>query len=303
MNVWIKSWVEKQHFAKLVNCLERLEVAAIGANASPNLREIEKVLVDFVNSGDMSEITRKEVESISANLHHRALFSSKALRMAESTRYAILLTMLGTDLSSQEDSLKQDEFVFSSPGDWYIVNFGPDDLLIDVYDLPQNWSNEVFDKELALGEKRSVILQKGSHFFVDASLVVVDYNSNGKSIVMSLITRVGMNLNWSFSKRTRKAFTATPATAPLGRIQQSLQLGAIMADGNFELTQAFIERAKAYTDHDAHYIRWAAIRAIFYLDPLAAEEFLVNAASDQHPHVRNAAAQTLVQLKTMEASD
>jgi hypothetical protein len=292
MNVWIKSWVEKQHFAKLVNCLEKLEVATIGANARSNLREIEKVLVDFVNSGDMSEITKKEVESISANLHHRALFSSKALRMAESTRYAILLTMLGTDLSSQEDSLKQDEFVFSSPGDWYIVNFGPDDLLIDVYDLPQNWNNEVFDKELTLGEKKSVILQKGSHFFVD-----------GKSIVMSLITRVGMNLNWSFSKGTRKAFTATPATAPLGRIQQSLQLGAIMADGNLELTQAFIERAKSYTDHDAHYIRWAAIRAIFYLDPLAAKEFLVNAASDQHPHVRNAAAQTLVQLKTMEASN
>jgi HEAT repeat protein len=48
-----------------------------------------------------------------------------------------------------------------------------------------------------------------------------------------------------------------------------------------------------YTEQNAHYIRWAAVRAIFYLDPIAAKEFLLNAASDKHPHVRKAATQTL----------
>ena len=55
--------------------------------------------------------------------------------------------------------------------------------------------------------------------------------------------------------------------------------------------------AKVAQDHSAHFVRWEALKALGRIDPKRAIESLkVASVSDLHPHVRNAAKKTLLNI-------
>jgi hypothetical protein len=294
MNVNIGNLDRYEVLVALLQSLNRIEHETRNQDIAPaHMANLEEVFSQLANSKEPLQIINDELMFIRDSPSHRSAISSKAFRIANSERFALLLTLHGSDLTSEEDSLKIDDLIFSFPGDWYLANLGPNNVRLKKYPLPDNWSNDIFDQELKLGDPQELCLEKGDSIYIDSKKYIAEYDTFGVSAVLTLLSRNELPLNWAFDKHTFRPVSASPSTARLGRIQQALQLGAEMVDDNAEYLNDFIDHAKHYMNHPVHFVRWAAVSAACYVDSENAENYLKASLTDVHPHNRRAAERTL----------
>jgi hypothetical protein len=94
-------------------------------------------------------------------------------------------------------------------------------------------------------------------------------------------------LAWDYDVRTRQPIACSLVEGTASQVV--FLLGVIEAQGRTDHL-AFVRRALA---HNAHAVRWAAVRALWKLDIAAALAATRASLDDEHPHVRRAAQRTL----------
>lgn len=162
-------------------------------------------------------------------------------------------------------------------------------IVVSRYTLPTAAKNEYFDRTISpqldnSGDWRnSAIRVKSVWTETDA----LDYPLGSRPLFLVLSSRFTHNFEWVYERRTLRPLYHACVRSDYENISLIFELIAA-AD-----VQGSLEHVLPFVDHDVHYIRWEALKAIFYLNRDHGIKLLRRAVNDVHPDLRNAAIRNL----------
>jgi HEAT repeat protein len=92
---------------------------------------------------------------------------------------------------------------------------------------------------------------------------------------------------WVYARETGTPVASLAADPHDARLEAAMRLLRVLGH------TAAAPVVASFATHDAHFVRWTAIRHTMGLDPERGVELLRAALDDPHPHVRNAARKAL----------
>jgi HEAT repeat protein len=103
-----------------------------------------------------------------------------------------------------------------------------------------------------------------------------------------------LDFSWQYDPSTLRPFQAVSPNVNAYRLYYATKLLAeVHAEGS-------AESLLRISEHKAHFVRWAAMQALFRLDHGRAAERLTAALDDAHPSIRNASRKALDRLATWQ---
>lgn len=182
---------------------------------------------------------------------------------------------------------RDSRFIYSQPFDGFIAPLGDKPLTFNVYAAPTNCDWNVFDRNISLTfvEKRTI--RAGQFLKIDNKHYVYDFVFEHKTLALKFVSAVNSVQHWAFDPMTLRpiqAISANPMDAELVNIAEVL--GAFRDRSSLELLESL-------SRHESHHVRWEAIKSLGKIDADQAFKRVVDARSDPHPHIRNAAQKTL----------
>lgn len=190
------------------------------------------------------------------------------------------------------------ELLTSLASDFVLLNLGPADLLLDCFHLPQGWSHEVFDPEVALEEPRAQVLKPGQAKYLDSSSTVprLSVEPNTAGIFLRISSTRGRSQVWNFRAGDRTAVFPAASMIESSRLKIAANLlGAVAksSDRVDQTVEVLRDNLISYPEHD---VRWAALQNICLIDRVTGEGLLRAALRDPHPHVAAAARRSIERL-------
>jgi hypothetical protein len=180
----------------------------------------------------------------------------------------------------------------STIGDHVMIGcYGPGTLHMDVYRHSRAPSIEVFDPTNELDVKKSIAIAPfETHAFRAGVDAVVERSPVGSACMLLFVYRNAVPIRWMHDPATKKPVRAVSADQQTYRMDFAARTLARM---DYEPAVPTLEDMY---NHPRHFVRWAAVRELVLLDPVRGRALLERAASDPHPHVRNAAKRTLEKM-------
>jgi hypothetical protein len=157
--------------------------------------------------------------------------------------------------------------------------------------FPEGYRNDTFDPDLRLIEVSTGALNQGEVARIGPEQVF-DLAVNQPVALLRLTSAPVNQLEWLFSREGLRAWKASDA-----RLRDTQARIAALSLGRLA-TRACLEPLVALTAHPHHAVRWTAVQGIGRLSRAIAIEHLKVAATDRHPHVRQAAARALERIES-----
>jgi hypothetical protein len=182
-------------------------------------------------------------------------------------------------------------YIHSLPYHAMYAAVGQRGLTCNVYELPSNFRNDVFDPTLRLfpagqltAEPLEVLcMRSGGHAYD----VVVE----APTPILKFMTTAMHPLEWLFTKNGLQAWQANDSDLSFTQLRVAADVAGRIAH------QSSLEPLKKLTRHEHHAVRWAAIQNLARLSRSEAVARLREAINDPHPHVQRAARKTLEKLQ------
>lgn len=182
-------------------------------------------------------------------------------------------------------------YIHSTPFYGMYAPVGTESLYYDIYKLPRDYRNDVFDPAIRLEPAGSGITAPGGILLLQSDQYVYDFRIAKPLTVLKFTTAAFHTMEWLFNRDSLHAWQANDSEL----ISTQLRVAAYVLGRLAHQTS--LEPLELLATHPHHAARWAAIQNLGRLNRTAAQEKLRKALDDPHPHVRNAAAKTLRQLK------
>lgn len=184
-------------------------------------------------------------------------------------------------------------YIHSLPYHAMYAPIGAVGLSCDIYILPKEYRNAVFDPSLALTFERThttppnnaVLLRSGRHAY--------DFRVDRPTVVVKFMTTALDSLEWLFSRNGLQAWQANDTDLSFTQLRVAADVLGQLAH------QSSLGALKRLARHHHHAVRWAAIQNIGRLSRSDAIAELRQAINDRHPHIQRAARKTLEQLKAV----
>lgn len=183
-------------------------------------------------------------------------------------------------------------YIQSDPSLGMCMPVGSESLRYDIYRLPGEYHNTVFDPALRLEPASSGITAPGGVLLLQSEQFVYDFHASRPVTILSFATSPFQTLQWLFNRSTLHAWQANDSELSCTQLRVAAYVLGRLAH------QSSLEPLSDLASHPHHAVRWAAIQNIGRLSRRAVLPLLQHAVNDTHPHVRRAAAKTLQQLST-----
>ena len=186
---------------------------------------------------------------------------------------------------------RSSEHIYSFPFHLMGAVVGKRSLEADLYRLPPEHDGDVFAPSAPAVFAGHRTYGPGEVFTVDSRREAFDVRIAEPVVALKFITTPFMRLQWTFDRQTLKA-TQAIASNPLDSelVTICLTLKAMKRTGS----DALLDRLSR---HPAHFVRWAAIQGLGAVNAEKAVERLKQSLTDEHPHIRRAAAKHLALSK------
>jgi len=157
----------------------------------------------------------------------------------------------------------------------------------DIFELPPEYRNDLFDPTIRLQRVGSGTLERGEVRSLNAQRYVYDLRIEKPVLLLRLSTSPFQTMEWLFNRESLYAWQANDAEVNSTQARVAAYLLGRLAH------QSSLEPLKHLTRHPHHAVRWSAIQAIGRLSRSEAVGALQAALDDPHPHIRRAAESAL----------
>lgn len=172
----------------------------------------------------------------------------------------------------------------------YLV-MGTEALHYDLYRLPEEYRNAVFDPRLKLEAAGNFTVEPGSVLRLDSRRYAYDFRVEKPVLMLKFVTSPVLALEWLFTKNNLQAWQANDADLSFTQMRVAADVLGRLAH------QSSAPYLKQLANYPHHAVRWAAIRNLARVDRAEALVLIQRAVNDPHPHVRQAAQKTLAQAQ------
>lgn len=164
-------------------------------------------------------------------------------------------------------------------------------LTIDIYDLPEHYSNDTFNAHGALRFVERRTLGPGEIIAIDATRTLYRLVAcSGPAIVVYLRSRGAGKIAWNFEEGSLREVDGVSLDLVADRLCFVAQLlGEMRSPSSRGPLQKLFS-------HRSHRVRWAATQALFAVDFGAGLKQLEDAANDPHVSIRETAIRALKQI-------
>jgi len=165
------------------------------------------------------------------------------------------------------------------------------ELVLERYRHVEPYRNDVFDRQAALVRQPDQVLRAMELAEVRAGWEAFRIRSVTRPIPLVLLqSKPALEFAWQYDPGTLLPLQAIcPGSSAYRLFYATKLLGEVSGPRN---TEALLRISR----HKSHFVRWAALQALFAVDLDAARERLAGAVDDPHPRVREAAQSALTRL-------
>jgi HEAT repeat protein len=165
-------------------------------------------------------------------------------------------------------------------------------VTIGRYREPVRSSEEIADcaSRLLFQGDETVAFGRSSYFKAGQDVFSIRNNAPAPALVACLSSAATLTTRSEYDATTLARVRVVAADHTVSRLQLLASVLAEMKDPRA------IPALEGLIAHPAHYVRWAALQAIFCLDREQGAFLLKAAATDAHEHVRSAAIRSLARL-------
>lgn len=228
-----------------------------------------------------ADMLKQELQDIAGDPVHVGDWQPGQLMVHRGSGFALSLSLFETSR----------RYVHTTPYYAMYAPVGQVALHYDIYRLPENYLNAVFDPAQRLERAGSGVTAPGEVLQLQSRQYAYDFRIDQPLLVAKFTTAPFHTLEWLFSKETLRAWQANDSELTATQLRVAAYLLGRLAH------QSSLEPLLLLTTHANHAVRWAAIQGLGRLSRTEAMAKLELAQNDPHPHVRRAAAKTLRQLK------
>ncbi|MDB5978680.1 MAG: repeat protein [Nevskia sp.] len=243
--------------------------------------DLEAEFRRFIDSGCLGELLNRELEKLTANPSYMGDWRPKQLVLHRGRGFALSIGLF--------DQAR--EYIHTTPFFGMYVPIGTESLRYDLYRLPADYRNDVFDAALRLESAGSGTCEPGEVLRLQADRYTYDFKIERPVAVVKFTTAAFQNLEWLFDKDQLQARQANDSELNWTQLRVAAYILGRLAQ------QTSLEPLELLSTHPHHAVRWAAIQNLGRLSRGAALDKLESALDDVHPHVRQAAARTLNQVR------
>jgi HEAT repeats len=234
-----------------------------------------------------------------ADLH---AFSEEATRLIQSDPSCgfracapLLEDLCRSDAFSDLVNYELDRLLFGHTCDMILVPVSRSGITLSRYHQPKPHPNDILDKSRHLTFKGDVTLAFGQSSFFAACEDIFLINSTpheaNPPMLAILITPDKFQIRWEYDSTTLAPVRAIAADNSASRLEFVISLMSTMND-----RAALPVLRELSSSHPAHFVRWAAVQAMFRLDRDTGMQALHCALNDPHEHVRNAASRSIAKI-------
>jgi hypothetical protein len=168
---------------------------------------------------------------------------------------------------------------------------GDTELIVERYRHVPPYRNDLFDPHAALAPLPDVSLTPGRVLDVEAGWDAFRIRAVSRAVPLVLLhSKAVLEFAWQYDAVTLEPRQAIcPRSSAYRLFYATKLLGEVPAAGSAEALLRI-------SGHPSHFVRWAALQALFSVDPAAAQRRLLEATDDPHPRVRQAAQLAAAQL-------
>jgi hypothetical protein len=192
-------------------------------------------------------------------------------------------------------SPQRQDRLFGHTCDMILAPLNPSGITLSRYHQPQPYPNDILDKSRHLTFKGDATLAFGqSSFFAaceDIFLIRSAPQEADPPLLAILITPDKFQIRWEYDSTTLAPVRAIAADISASRIEFVISLMSTMNDLS---ALPVLEELSSF--HPAHFVRWAAVQAMFRLDRNTGMQALHRALNDPHEHVRTAASRSVAKI-------
>jgi hypothetical protein len=165
---------------------------------------------------------------------------------------------------------------------------GPDPVVGDRYEQAAAPDPEVMRAEYPLTRRERVTLREAEVLSLRARRDVFDFLPLPEARYLLILDGPRVHTQqWVYARETGTPVASLAADPHDARLEAAMRLLRVLGH------TAAAPVVASFATHDAHFVRWTAIRHTMGLDPERGVELLRAALDDPHPHVRNAARKAL----------
>ncbi|MFN0141369.1 MAG: HEAT repeat domain-containing protein [Pyrinomonadaceae bacterium] len=262
----------------------------------------ESLFKDLVNSNFVTDLINHELECMVADgLYTLSDFSTSGFYIVQTEKYSLGLAVLEDLAKSQESTLANialnepdaSKRLFGLTSHHMIgVHESGSGLEIECYIQRAPFPIEILEKDKILERQETVILApnevKTFSAYKDAIRIVPP---KSPSVVLYFTSANVGNIRWEYDTSTLAPSKAIATNMNSSRLQWAAECLSVL--GNSESAKAL---EKLYS-HPDHFVRWSALSNLIQIDFESGVALLQSAVdSDDHPHVRKAANESLRML-------
>ena len=182
-------------------------------------------------------------------------------------------------------------YIHSLPYHAMYAAVGNAPLVCNVYELPSNFRNDVFDPSLRLSPLETLKAAPMEVLRMQSGRRAYDLVVEEPTPALKFMTTAMHPLEWLFTKSGLQAWHANDSDLSFTQLRVAADVVGRFAH------QSSLEPLKRLTRHEHHAVRWAAIQNLARLSRSEAIARLREAVNDPHPHVQRAARKTLEKLQ------
>jgi hypothetical protein len=259
----------------------------IQADSDGGFRECSVLLENICRDGAFTDLVNYELDCLLHDDNYVLDASTDSDMLVWRSPFFTLLLKLVTE-PQRKDRL------FGQPFSHILVPINPRGVRLNRYHQPQPQPNDVFDRtrHLVFKCEETIAFGQSTYFKAgeDIAMLHVDPEPEAPYLLVYLLSLDKLPIRWEYDSSTLAPVRAVASETADSR----LEFWALMVSAMDSRTSlAALEGLRA---HPAHFVRWAAVQAIYRLDHAKGLEALWSALDDPHEHVRNAARHALTRI-------
>lgn len=167
-------------------------------------------------------------------------------------------------------------------------------LYVKSFWLPEDWDIEVFDDSLELREGDEFRLDPGRVLSMKPDRQTFHFRFEEPTILLKVQSHTVTAFEWSFDATTRKAWQSISTRLTDSNAVHTCVRAQALRD------RGLIAPLQLLLDHERHFVRWSAAKALGFLSFEAGWSALEKLQQDQHPHVVRAAKRAMAQASSLQ---
>jgi HEAT repeat protein len=245
------------------------------------------LLEDLCRSGAFTELVNYELERLLRDPNYALEASSDIDMLVLRSRFFNLLLKIVAQPSQAR--------LFGQASDLFLAPLMKSGVTIARYREPEPEQSAERVRRLRFEGNEMVAFGQSSYFKAGQDIFVIRGDAAFPTLVACFASAATLTTRWEYETATLARVRVVAADHSVSRLQLLASVLAQMKN------PCAIPALEGLMEHPAHYVRWAALEAIFSLDRERGAALLKTAATDPHEHVRTAAIRSLEKLNAAAA--